>query len=333
MANGFSPRVTALIRLLISLDFAASNDEAALIHLRGLWAMAANTPNVLVDAQELLRVSDAWISISLLKAPEISPFLYDPGVRRIQRFDNTLRSLELQAGLDTAEVVGHISRPWSALDSDTWTLLLSAQEAVNTKHIMDHIDNRDVLDDVVQWWNRRSAALTGYCTSGFVTNMGAPGSPIPRASSRTGPIRLLAAASCLCAMMFMNFKFVDSLANYDFSKTCKKIELVLREIAASREPLTKAGAGDLLWMLLLTAMGSDLFSARGDISFSSWPATEFHRVLRHLDLGGADEVRAHVRCYPHYAELIIFLDRLLSESNPSTQIVPWPVWKVVLNHA
>ena len=331
--HGFSQSVTTLIRLLISLDFHASDNEAALVHLRGLWALAGTTPGILVDAQELLRVSDAWISISLLKKPEISPTRYDPGGRWLQPFDHTLRALERENGIPSVKEVEEGSRSISAFDGKTWMLLTSAQEIVNTKNIMDKIEDPDQLHEVIQWMNKRSSAVTGFCTTGYVDNIGAPGSPKPNGAKDVN--KTLAAAACLCGIMFMNFKFQDMPTNYNFSRTCQQIEQVLRIISARLEHKgQKDQDSDYLWLLFLTTMGTDIFSARGDIPYSPWLAPEFHRVSERLRLtGGQAAMIETLRRYPYYAEMGIFLPELCSQMAPSAHIISWSRWRDILNHA
>ncbi|EXJ57297.1 hypothetical protein A1O7_07644 [Cladophialophora yegresii CBS 114405] len=333
MKHGFSQSVTTLIRLLISLDFEASDNEAALIHLRGLWAMAATTPGILIDAQELLRVSDAWISISLLKKPEISPTRYDPEGRLSQPFGELLDALEREHGI-VAHKPSMVSRhAKSAFDDQMWSRLDAAQEIVSTKAVMDKIDDSDLLHEVIMWMNKRSSAVTGYCTSGYVDNT-------EEAACTQGAesvARTLMAAASLCAMMFMNFQFLDLATNYNFSKTCQKIEEVLRgvskrvEHARCTEQYT-----DYLWLLFLTAMGNDVFSARGDIPYSPWPVTEFHRIRDRLKFADRNDVVAALHAYPHHAKTDVFLLELLGNGHaksPTTHIVPWSRWRGILNHA
>ncbi|KAJ9610228.1 hypothetical protein H2200_005005 [Cladophialophora chaetospira] len=330
--HGFSLSVSTLIRLLISLDFECSDNEAALVHLRGLWAMAATTPGILMDAQDLLRVSDAWISISLLKKPEISPSRYDPGERRIQPFSKALRDLESGNTIIATRKLGDATHKHSTFDSHTWTLLEAAQEIVNTKAVMDRIEDPDLLHDVIHWMNKRSAAVTGYLTTGYVDNKeaaAAPGIKGTESASKT-----LMAAACLCAMMFMNFKFLDLPTNYNFSKTCQKIAEVLRGASKRVEHgRRQALDSDYLWLLTLTTMGNDIFSARGDIPYSPWPVMEFHRVCDRLKLTGQDDIIAVLHWYPHYAEMDVFLVEVLWLTNPATNIIPWSRWRSLLNHA
>ncbi|EXJ75444.1 uncharacterized protein A1O5_02140 [Cladophialophora psammophila CBS 110553] len=331
--HGFSPSVTTLIRLLISLDFHVSDDESALVHLRGLWAMASTTPGVLLDAQELLLISDAWISISLLKRPEISPDRYDPGTRSQHLFDQALRVLEDEHGI--AVTAGAKSAvPEAALDEKMWKLLAGAHEIVNTKMIAGKIHDSKLQEEVVHWINRRSSAVTGYCTTGYVTATELAQSPKLDQANKVK--QTLMAAACLCAMMFMNLKFLDLPHNYNFSKTCQKIEQVLRGVS---QPLAQysqpAQDSDYLWLLFLAAMGNDIFTARGDIPYSAWPATEFHRVCERLEITEQQRpaATAILRRYPYYAEMDIFILELLVQKAPRRHIIPWSRWCVILNHA
>ncbi|ETI25666.1 hypothetical protein G647_02440 [Cladophialophora carrionii CBS 160.54] len=337
MKHGFSQSVTTLIRLLISLDFEASDNEAALIHLRGLWAMAATTPGILMDAQELLRVSDAWISISLLKKPEISPARYDPGDRLSQPFGKLLDALQREHGI-FAHKPGVVSRhASSAFDGKMWSLLDSAQEIVGTKAIMDKIDDSDLLHEVIMWMNKRSSAVTGYCTTGYVENTEKAASAQAQGHGAESVARTLMAAASLCAMMFMNFQFLDLPTNYNFSKTCQKIEEVLQGVSKRVEHARRPEQyADYLWLLFLTAMGNDVFSARGDIPYSPWPVTEFHRVRDRLRFADQHEVVAALHAYPRHAKTDVFLVELLDhghDESRTTHIVPWSRWCGILNHA
>lgn len=352
--HGFSQSVTTLIRLLISLDFHTSENEAALVHLRGLWSMAATTPGILVDAQELLRVSDAWISISLLKRPEISPSRYDPGERRLQPFAETLDALSVEHGVRTLDPDNEDTHDFSAFDNRTWTIISGAREIVDTKTIMDKIEDSDLLQDIIQWMNKRSSALTGYCTTGYVDNTEAAGSNEARRAEinqREHFIsKTLAAAACLCAMMFMNFKFLNLATNYNFSKTCQKIEsllhVVAKHILRHEFALPKGVLSDYLWLLFLTAMGTDIFSARGDIPYSSWLSTQFHWICKLLELDEENDITCTLRRYPHYAEMNAFRAELLAsrdrdigggdddeERRPKKSLISWVEWRDILNHA
>jgi hypothetical protein len=330
--QGFSPNVTTLIRLLISLDFEASDNESALVHLRGLWTMAATTPGILMDAQELLRVSDAWISISLLKRPEISPLLYDPGERCLQSFESALTALEPELDIRNSSRPSLTDDGDSAFDRKTWGLLEAAQEIVDTKGVMDKIEDSALLQEIVPWMNKRSSAVTGYCTSGYVDNTEAAASF--EAVNTEYTKRTLMAAACLCAMMFMNFRFLNMATNYNFSKTCHTIEEVLRRVSERVEKAAEQNINsDYLWLLFLTAMGNDVFSARGDMPYSPWPAIEFHNVRARLHVGEDNVAREYLRRYPHYEQMDPFLTELLSHKTPSTNIVRWSEWRIILNHA
>ncbi|KIW65907.1 hypothetical protein PV04_08122 [Phialophora macrospora] len=333
--NGFSESVTTLIRLLISLDFEASENEAALVHLRGLWNMAASMPGILMDAQELLRVSDAWISISLLKKPEISPSRYDPGNRLSQPFAEILEALDrehlISMDKQGAAVGTHAG---SCFDDKTWSLLDGAQEIVGTKATMDKIDDSNLLHEVIAWVNKRSSAVTGYCTTGYVDNTEEAASTHAQGRAAESVARTLMAAACLCAMMFMNFQFLDLPTNYNFSKTSQKIEQVLQSVSKRvQHGKQTAHNKDYLWLLFLSAMGNDVFSARGDIPYSPWPVTEFHTVCERLQFAEKHDVVAAMHDYPRHPKTDFFLGELFEHEAPLTSIVPWSRWCVVLNHA
>ncbi|OAP63120.1 hypothetical protein AYL99_02347 [Fonsecaea erecta] len=340
MKHGFSPKVATLIRLLISLDFHASDNESALVHLRGLWAMASTTPGVLVDAQELLLISDAWISISLLKRPEISPQRYDPGARARHPFDKALRELEDTHGIAVTDGAKRVA-PEAAFDENMWRLLEGAHEIVNTKRIVDEITDIHLQEEVVHWMNRRSSAVTGYCTTGYVEATERARSPELDDADKVK--QTLMAAACLCAMMFMNFKFLDLPHNYNFSRTCQKIEHVLRRVSpalAAAADTHPAQDPDYLWLLFLAATGNDIFTARGDIPYSSWPATEFHRVCERLRVDADPQQQqqeqqpasAILHRYPWYPEADAFMLELLCQKDPRANIIPWSRWREILNH-
>jgi hypothetical protein len=135
--------------------------------------------------------------------------------------------------------------------------------------------------------------------------------------------------------MFMNYKFLDLPTNYNFSKTCQKIEQVLRSISSRLEDIEgqKEKDSDHLWLLFLTAMGTDIFSARGDTPYSSWPVMEFHRVCARLNVSGHEQVRAALHRYPHYGEMDGFQTELLLHKTPTTNIIPWSNWRTTFNIA
>ncbi|KIY03713.1 uncharacterized protein Z520_00404 [Fonsecaea multimorphosa CBS 102226] len=333
--HGFSPSVTTLIRLLISLDFHSSDNESALVHLRGLWAIASTTPGFLPDAQELLLISDAWISIALLKRPEISPERYDPGPRSQHSFDQALQELENKHGIAVTDGAKSAT-PEAAFDQSMWKILEGAHEIVNTKRIVDEVTDKKLREEVVHWMNRRSSAITAYCTTGYVNATELAQSPELDDAKKVK--QTLMAAASLCGMMFMNFKFLDLPHNYNFSRTCQKIEQVLTSVsqALARE-IEPAQDADYLWLLLLVAMGNDIFGARGDIPYSSWPATEFHHVCERLGIIVSDQqhqqsVTTILHRYPWYPETDVFLLELLRQKEPRVSIIPWSRWRDILNH-
>ncbi|OAL29768.1 hypothetical protein AYO20_09060 [Fonsecaea nubica] len=330
--HGFSPGVTTLIRLLISLDFHASDDESALVHLRGLWAMASTTPGVLVDAQNLLMISDAWISISLLKRPEISPERYDPGPRSQHPFDEALRELEDKHGIAVTDGAKSAT-PEAAFDEKMWRLLESAHEIVNAKRIVGEITDTKLQESVVHWINSRSTAISGFCTTGYVDATELAQSPTQDDANKVK--QTLMAAACLCGMMLMNFKFLDLAHNFNFSKTCQKIEQVLHSVSQALEQARQpAQDSDYMWLLFLAAMGNDIFTGRGDVTYSSWPVTEFHCVSERLSvLVDQQSPAAILRRYPWYPEMDIFLLELLCQREPRAPIIPWSRWRDILNHA
>lgn len=71
-----SSSIISLVRLLISLEFDDDDHSTALIHLRGLLAMALSNPVIQLETEGLLLVSGVWIAMSLGKRPEISPPRY-----------------------------------------------------------------------------------------------------------------------------------------------------------------------------------------------------------------------------------------------------------------
>jgi hypothetical protein len=197
---------------------------------------------------------------------------------------------------------------------------------------MDKIDDAELLHDIIQWMNKRSSAVTGYCTTGYVENTEAAASSEIRGTDIV--VRTLMAAACLCGMMFMNFQFLDFPTNYNFSRTCQRIEDVLHSVSKRLEHARqKEMDNDYLWLLFLTSMGNDIFAARGDIPYSPWPVTEFHNVCERLKLIEPHETVAALRRYPHYAEMDVFRAELLSHKAPATHVVAWSTWRSILNHA
>lgn len=333
LTSGLSEGAASLIRLLISLDFEAADLTASLIHLRGLWAMSSSVPGTLLDIQELLIVSDVWISLSLLKKPEISPSRYDPGGRALQTFDSALRLLD--GG--TNEVCFYEpeteSRSETALDNETFRLLDAAHEVVNTKATMDKIQGGALQQEVVWWMHRRATAVSGLLVTGYVDATGSGALPIVADHSHFR--KELIAAACLCGILFMNLRFVDSPSNYNFSKTYQSIEPILRQVShQSGDDMEHDQNEVYLWLLLMCAMGGDVYAARGDIPFSGWPAQEFRRVCARLDIKDKDASAATLRRFQYYSEMDEFITELLSYQGelPNGPIIPWSKWCDILNH-
>lgn len=335
LRRGFSESVATLIRLLISLDFHAGEHGAALVHLRGLWSMAASAPGVLIDAQELLIVSDVWIGLSLLKKPEIPPSQYDPGERYMQTFDIALRVLEAEHRGTAPVDQPLLLHAYATFDSKTWMLLDSACEIVNTKDIMDKITDPELQREVVWWMHRRATAVSGSLTVAYVNAREAARSPKLDRHAELG--RTLAAAACLSAILYMNFRFVDSPSNYNFSRSFQSIEPLLRRASNiySKDPLShKKHDEAYLWLLFLCAMGNDLFAARGDIPYSPWPVAEFHRVYGRLNFPTENEATDLLRQFPYFRQMDAFVTELLlrQDTAPTTHLVSWPKWCVILDH-
>ncbi|EXJ87860.1 hypothetical protein A1O1_04787 [Capronia coronata CBS 617.96] len=331
LKDGFSEGITTVIRLLISLEFETGNVLASLVHLRALWAMSSSMPEILPDAQELLIVSDVWIALSLLKRPQISPSRYDPGGRSLQTFDTAFRLLESEG---TDPYLGKTNRAAeSVLDARTWGLLDAAHEIVNTKAIMDKIKAATIQQEVVWWMHRRATAVSGLLLTGYVDNTEC--TEISNPAKGLNVKRDLVAAACLCGILFMNLRFVDSPSNYNFSKTFRQIEPILRMASqVSREVDKQEHGVTYLWLLFMCAMGSDVYAARGDIPYSGWPAREFCRLCARFDLKDEGAIAATLGQLHYYPQMDDFIKALRSFTGESLDmpLISWSKWCDILNH-
>lgn len=327
---GGSASVGTLVRLLISLDFQAGDFTASLVHLRGLSSISSSMPSMLVDTQELLIVSDVWIALSLLKTPEIPPAQYDPGPRRLQSFNPALHELENR--------FRHQHTPYARSsditvpDIPVLSLLNAASEIVNTKAVMGKIEDPELQRNVVWWMHRRATAVSGLLMTGFVEAMKTALSSALHQVTTTRQI--LDGAACLCAILFMNLRFVDSSSNYNFSKTFQAIEPALRSIAQRMDDMPEVVNKAYLWMLFMCAMGNDVYAARGDIPYSRWPVPEFSRVCRKMGLTKRTTLTEILCQFQYYPQMEVFMNELLyrADSIPDTNIISWPRWCLALDH-
>ncbi|KAI1616854.1 hypothetical protein EDD37DRAFT_59641 [Exophiala viscosa] len=328
--SGSSKSVATLIRLLISLDFQAGDFTASLVHLRGLWSISLSVPGMLADTQELLIVSDVWIALSLLKRPEISPARYDPGPRLAQSFDVELRDLENHFPHSLSRCT--TSSGTTVLDLSVLSLLNAASEIVNTKAVMAKLEDPGLQQDVVWWMHRRATAVSGRLMTGYVEAMEAAISP---ASDQVTTTRnMMNRIACLCAILFMNLRFVDSPSNYNFSTTFQAIEPALRSVARYMDDMPKEFDKAYLWTLFMCAMGNDVYAARGDILYSPWPVPEFFRVCKRMDLTERDAVINILSQFQYYPQMDEFLSEVLhgAQSIPVTNMIPWTRWCFALDH-
>ncbi|EXJ86725.1 hypothetical protein A1O3_03678 [Capronia epimyces CBS 606.96] len=332
--HGFSDSVATLIRLLISLDFEAGDFTASLVHLRGLWSMSSSLPDRLLDTQELIIVSDVWVGLSLLKKPEIPPSRYDPGSRPLQTFDAALRLLEESEATRFNCYEAETSyRSDTVLSTESFSLLDAANEVVNTKAIMDQVNEATIQQDVVWWMHRRATAVSGLLISGYVDAIRSSGSAI--CSDNLNVRKELDAAACLCGILFMNFRFMDSPNNYNFSKTFQMIEPILRRVSQdSGEGVQQEQDDVFLWLLFMCAMGSDVYAARGDIPYSVWPAREFRRVCARRKVTDEASIITLFRQFEYYPQMDDFVKELLSDTVEllDMPIMPWSKWCEILDH-
>ncbi|KAK5046345.1 hypothetical protein LTR84_008489 [Exophiala bonariae] len=330
-----SPGVIALIRLLISLEFDNDDPSTALLHLRGLLAMAMSNLALLQEIEGLLLVCDVWIAMSLAKRPEISPTRYDPGARDLHDFNTTLINdvhFNAPTVLTSVRTIPQAVSPYG-LDQPTVHLFNSALEIVQTKALMTVIEDPFLQQQVVKWMHRRATAVSGYLMIGYVD-----ATELMRISNIKHPIDVrqsIIAASCLTAILFMNLEYCESPSNYNFSKLFQKIEPILGSVADTMA--TTGSISDLelyLWLLFMCALGNDVYSARGDISYSGWPAHLFHQFRVQLHLDSLEHLKRLFHTFLYHDIIDDFLVGLLSldTENISSSIISWPRWCTILHH-
>lgn len=330
-----SRSIISLIRLLISLEFDGDDHSTALLHLRGLLAMALSTPSLLLEAEGLLLVSDVWIALSLRKRPEISPTRYDPGGRHLHSFNAALL-LEIRASSSaspTSIATERIVQSQYGLDQRTIYLLNSAVEIVNTKELMINLKDPCLQQQVVKWMHRRATAVSGYLLIGYLDAIESTQDPMHAGSVNIR--QAIIAASCLTGILFMNLEFCESSSNYNFSKLFQAIEPALRSVS---EDLIKADSASdrelYLWLLFMCALGSDVYSARGDITYSRWPAGIFGRLRKQLQLHNLEDVKKVLHTFLYHDVVDDFLVGLLLNVGEiaTGPILSWTRWCSILNH-
>jgi hypothetical protein len=330
-----SRSIISLIRVLISLEFDDDDHPTALLHLRGLLAMALSRPSLLLEAEGLLLVSDVWIALSLRKRPEISPTRYDPGGRHLHSFNAALL-LEIGEGSPpspTPIATARFVKSQYGLDQRTIYLLNSAVEIVRTKDLMINLEDPCLQQQVVKWMHRRATAVSGYLIIGYLDAN--ESTQLPNQTPSVNIRQAVIAASCLAGILFMNLEFCESSSNYNFSKLFQAIEPALRSV--SDDLITADSASDrelYLWLLFMCALGSDVYSARGDISYSRWPAGIFGQLRKHLQLHSLQDVKRVLHTFLYHDVVDEFLVGLLLDvgETPTGSILTWTRWCSILKH-
>ncbi|KEF61368.1 uncharacterized protein A1O9_02934 [Exophiala aquamarina CBS 119918] len=328
-----SPSIVSLLRLLISLEFDDDDHSTALLHLRGLLAMALSNPALLAEAEGLLLVSDVWIAMSLGKRPEIWPTRYDPGARHLQPF-NAAQKLETDSSTSPSPIVMEPDVELKYyLDACTISLLNSAVEIVRSKELMVNTKDSSLQRQVVTWMHRRATAISGYLLSGYLDAIEST-----RAPDLTAPAlvqKRVIATSCLTGILFMNLEFCESPSNYNFSKAFLAIEPALRSVYGQLIHAESDAQREIyLWLLFMCALGNDVYSARGDIPYSKWPAYTFHQFRKQLLLHSLIDVKKVLDVFLYHDVVDVFLEGLLSPLGeaPSCCIVSWTRWCSILHH-
>lgn len=326
----------SLIRLLISLDFDNDDYSTALLHLRGLLAVALSDTALLQQAEGLLPLSDVWIAMSLGTRPQISPARYDPGPRHLHAFDAVFtRGVDLES---PASIIPRPVRPLAespyGLDQCTIHLLNSVLEILKTKESMPDIEDPFLQQQVVKWMYRRATAVTGYLIIGYVDAI--ESARIPAQKTSINVRQSIIAASCLTIILFMNLEFCESSSNYNFSKPFQSIEPILRSLTDDiiTEHLTSVRELHL-WLLFMCALGNDIYSARGDIPYSGWPARTFHRLRNQMQLVRVEHVKQVLEQFLYHDDVVTdFLESLLPNEGlrPKHSLMSWTAWCSILKH-
>lgn len=326
----------SLIRLLISLDFDNDDYSTALLHLRGLLAVAFSDTALLQQAEGLLPLSDVWIAMSLGTRPQIPPMRYDPGPRDLHAFDAVFtRGVDLESSSSTILTpVGSLAESPYGLDQSTIQLLNSVLEIFRTKESMSDIEDPFLQQQVVKWMYRRATAVTGYLIIGYVDAI--ESTRLPEHKALINVRQSIIAASCLTIILFMNLEFCESSSNYNFSKPFQALEPILRSIGDNIITAHLTSDRELyLWLLFMCALGNDIYSARGDISYSGWPACTFHRLRNQMQLVRVEHVKQVLDKFLYHDDVVTdFLVCLLSTESlrPRRSLMSWTAWCSILNH-
>jgi hypothetical protein len=294
--------------------------------LRGLWALSTSVSGLALDIQELLIVSDVWIALSLAKKPVISPADYNPGERKSQSFEQAFHGVEDQSR-PTHIHNGHENQ--SGLSPHCFDLLNAASEIVETKELMPRISEPALLRKAIWWMHRRATATTGMLTTHCVDAGG-------ESRSSEGYVgSLLDAAACLAGVLFMNLRFVDSPCNYNFSKPFLAMQPLLRKISKQIwDGIWRGQQKAYLWLVFMCALGYDFYSARGDVSYSNWPATEFHQTCHRLHITDERHITTVLQNFQYYDQMNDFKVALISRAGASSDnhLLSWDKWCSILGH-
>lgn len=317
-----------LVRLLISLDFDNGDFAAARVHLRCIRAMCQHDAKTSANLRELLLISDVWTAMALLSKPDIDPEEYNPGSLRDRSWYHLL----------TADQTAELVRPpktqvvMELLGPSLHRLLGASEEVIHTKTIIGMEGEVTALSKTVFWTSRRGSATTGGLMIQYDEEMR---KAREISDVDNGLTHLLRAATSLCLILDMNFHWMDLPINYDFSKTFPAIEPVLRSSATSITSAPPEMKQLFAWLCFLCAMGDDIFSARGSLDFSGWPALTFRTTCQELRLTEPKLAKVMLLGIAYEEDIMDdFLHAVLahSEIKPTEPLLPFSRWREILNH-
>ncbi|OAP63189.1 hypothetical protein AYL99_02416 [Fonsecaea erecta] len=204
-------KVFMLIRLLVALDFFSEDYEAARLHQGAIRKMVSHELPSLKARQEMLSISDVWISTALLRHTEFHVENWDPGPRKLQPFDEVLQAANTAA---TGWEASKIREGIAAVTSDASTtsqpipnkflqhILGDIRELVTAKVLLtDILLEENVLRyEVVLWLHRRGTALIGRLINFFMDTT---------LSSCQDPDSLLNVTVALGMVLFLGAVFGD----------------------------------------------------------------------------------------------------------------------------
>lgn len=249
-----------LVRLLLALDFFAGDYEAARFHQSAAQRFMSQKAFVSQEAAaprkvrlDVLSISDVWLAVVLIRHTEFNVGTWDPGPRRLQKFNErlllslktTMREAPPDSSFAAAQAIPttiNASRSSILPDPVLRDLMGDIQELVSTKTFTQTIPDDRFRYEIVVWLHKRATALTGRLINHFVTvtNPGtgttshtwpfSPPRPRRRDITMESQLILLKATVALDMALFLDMVFADAPCPIPHARVARLCRQHVREL-------------------------------------------------------------------------------------------------------